>query len=114
MFADEIMTLTELAHYLKISEKSLLKMVNNKEIPGLKVGNQWRFQKVVIDDWLTSRIRSVKDENVSDIIKKTDSFIPFSRLLYPGKVVLDLKPGTKEGILRQLAQPLLSERICLS
>jgi len=111
MFADEIMTLNELAQYLKISDKSLLKMVNNQEIPGMKVGNQWRFQKVVIDDWLTSRSRTVKDETISDIIKKTDVFIPFSRLLYPGKVVLDIKPGTKEEVLRQLVKPLISERI---
>lgn len=111
MFADEIMTLTELAEYLKISEKSLLKMVNNREIPGVKVGSQWRFQKVVIDDWLASRMRSVKDENVADIIKRTDTFIPFSRLLYPGKVVLDIKQGTKEEIFRQLVKPLVSERI---
>ena len=102
-FGDEIMTVSELSDYLKIGEKSLLRMVNKGDLPGLKVGSQWRFPKVVIDDWLTSRMRHTADEAIVDVVRKTDTNIPLSRLMYPGKVILDIRPGTKDEILRQLA-----------
>ncbi|OGV62062.1 MAG: hypothetical protein A2498_07530 [Lentisphaerae bacterium RIFOXYC12_FULL_60_16] len=108
---DGIMTSAELADYLRIAEKSVLRMVNKGEIPGLKVGNQWRFPKVVIDSWMASRMRSAPDEAMSELMRKTDVQVPLSRLMYPGKVLLDMTPADKPGIFRQLVQPLVQDRI---
>ncbi|MFP4364361.1 MAG: helix-turn-helix domain-containing protein [Spirochaetia bacterium] len=41
----EIMTLSETAAYLKISEKSISRLIQKREIPYTKVGNQYRFSK---------------------------------------------------------------------
>ena len=49
---DEIMTLKEMAGYLKIGKSTLYKMVREDKIPVVKIANQWRFRKEEIDKWL--------------------------------------------------------------
>ena len=50
--SEKIMSLAEVAEYLKLSERTLYRMVNAKEIPAIKVKRRWRFKKSQIDDWL--------------------------------------------------------------
>ncbi len=47
-----IMTIDDLSIYLKISKETIYKMVQKRKIPGLKIGNQWRFKKTTIDKWI--------------------------------------------------------------
>ena len=49
---DEVMTLEDLAAYLKISETTAYQLVRSGAIPGRKVGREWRFLKRRIEDWL--------------------------------------------------------------
>ncbi len=49
---DEIMTMDELAEYLKISKSTLYKLAVENKIPGTKIGKRWRFHKDAIDEWV--------------------------------------------------------------
>jgi len=49
---DAVMTLDELAQYLKVSKSTLYKQVQEGRIPGQKLGKQWRFSKAAVDAWL--------------------------------------------------------------
>ena len=49
---DEIMTMDELAEYLKISKSTLYTLAQDNKLPGQKIGKRWRFRKAVIDQWL--------------------------------------------------------------
>jgi excisionase family DNA binding protein len=49
---DMVMTIEDLAKYLKLSTSTLYKLCAEGKIPGQKVGRHWRFHKVVIDRWL--------------------------------------------------------------
>lgn len=51
---DPVMTLEELALYLKIPKSTLYKLVQEGRVPGQKLGKQWRFGKAAIDRWLDS------------------------------------------------------------
>ena len=53
--AVEIMTIDELAGYLKISKSTLYKLAQDGKLPGQKVGKRWRFRKKTIDGWLDER-----------------------------------------------------------
>ncbi len=55
---EELLTLEELAKYLKISKPTLYKMVEKGKIPALKVANQWRFKKDDINKWLEKQRKS--------------------------------------------------------
>lgn len=48
----EVMTVDELAAYLKIPKSTLYKLVREGQIPSQKVGRHLRFRKETIDRWL--------------------------------------------------------------
>ncbi len=47
-----IMTLNELAEYLRLAKSTAYKLAQEGKIPGQKVGRHWRFRKDAIDRWL--------------------------------------------------------------
>lgn len=49
---ESILTIEELADYLKISKSTLYKLAQSGKVPGQKVGRHWRFRKEAIDRWL--------------------------------------------------------------
>jgi len=48
----DILTIEELAVYLKIPKSTLYKLVREGKIPSQKIGRHWRFRKGAIDHWL--------------------------------------------------------------
>ena len=56
--ADEIMTLKEVAEYLKVAEKTAYRLVAEGKLPGFKVGGSWRFKRADIESWIASQRQS--------------------------------------------------------
>jgi len=52
---DEILTIKELAKYLKINERTIYKMIKDHSIPAAKLSGQWRFKKEIIDQWIVEK-----------------------------------------------------------
>ncbi|MDI6787164.1 MAG: transcriptional repressor LexA [Planctomycetota bacterium] len=48
----DIMTLQEVADYLKVNKQTIYRMLNAKQIPSFKVRSEWRFRKETIDQWI--------------------------------------------------------------
>ncbi len=48
----EILTIRELAQYLKVNERTIYRLVSGKKIPAFKVGGSWRFSLADIDVWI--------------------------------------------------------------
>lgn len=57
---DEIMTIREVATYLKIKEKTAYRLAAGGEIPGFKVGGSWRFRRNEIEAWIDDQSKSRK------------------------------------------------------
>ena len=51
----DIMTMKEVADYLKINDKTAYKLTAEGKIPGFKVGGAWRFKKSEIDSWIAEQ-----------------------------------------------------------
>ncbi len=49
---DEIMTIRDVAEFLKLTEKTAYRLVSEDKLPGFKVGGSWRFQKSELDKWI--------------------------------------------------------------
>jgi len=47
-----IMTIGEVADYLKVTERTIYRLAGAKQIPAFKVGGSWRFSKMDIDRWI--------------------------------------------------------------
>lgn len=50
-----IMTISELAKYLRLNASTVYHMVRAGQIPASKIGYQWRFRKDTIDDWIAGK-----------------------------------------------------------
>ena len=62
----DIMTLEEVAAYLKVKPQTIYTWAQEKKIPGAKLGKEWRFKKSIIDEWYLQHI----DSKFSDVIDK--------------------------------------------
>jgi len=108
----EVWTLSQVADFLKISEKSVTRLLQQKQIPGVKVGGQWRFLRQAVEDWFASRMSATEEDDKEPLItaiESQDTAIPVSRLLSPDNILPELKPGPKEVVLRRLCRLLQEE-----
>jgi len=53
---NDILTLEEVASYLRLTPQTIYKWAQEKRIPGAKLGKEWRFRKSIIDRWLDDQI----------------------------------------------------------
>ncbi len=53
----DIMTIREVADYLKLTEKTAYRLTAEGKIPGFKVGGSWRFRRDEIERWIDKKIR---------------------------------------------------------
>ncbi|MCG7878574.1 MAG: helix-turn-helix domain-containing protein [Candidatus Thiodiazotropha taylori] len=49
---DEILTLKEVADYLKLAEKTAYRLAADGKLPGFKVGGSWRFKREDVSAWI--------------------------------------------------------------
>ncbi|MGB2599858.1 MAG: PTS sugar transporter subunit IIA [Candidatus Omnitrophota bacterium] len=104
MDPDRVMTTKELSNYIKLNEKTIIKMAQNKELPGVKVGNQWRFHIEAVDQYLQRDIvENTPSEELNMIIRTTDQIVPLSRLVDKSLIELDLEARNAKEVLRKLA-----------
>ena len=47
-----IMTVRDVARYLRMSEAKVYRMVNNGQIPSFRLGKSWRFKRDLVDNWI--------------------------------------------------------------
>jgi excisionase family DNA binding protein len=50
--SDQIMTIQEVAEYLKLTEKTAYRLASEGKLPGFKVGGSWRFKKIDLEEWI--------------------------------------------------------------
>lgn len=49
---DEILTIKQVAAYLKVTERTIYRLAAAKKIPAFKVGGTWRLSRADIDNWI--------------------------------------------------------------
>ena len=57
-FMHELMTIDDLAGYLRVSRRTIYEWLKNNRIPALKLVGQWRFRKEKIDSWIEQQSQS--------------------------------------------------------
>lgn len=59
---DEILTLDEVATYLKAGKRTVYRLAQQGEIPAFKLGGTWRFGRSELDRWIAESIDKTKPE----------------------------------------------------
>ncbi|HWP57273.1 MAG TPA: helix-turn-helix domain-containing protein [Candidatus Acidoferrales bacterium] len=47
-----LLTTDQVARYLKVDKFTVYRLVAQKKLPAFRVGNQWRFKRKMVDQWL--------------------------------------------------------------
>ena len=50
------MTHEEVANYLKLQPQTVYKWAQEGQIPGAKLGKEWRFLRRILDEWVDNSI----------------------------------------------------------
>jgi excisionase family DNA binding protein len=53
---NEIMTLEEVATYLRLKPQTIYRWAQEKRIPAAKLGKEWRFRRSILDRWLDEQM----------------------------------------------------------
>jgi excisionase family DNA binding protein len=51
----QLLNLADASLILQVSKRTLLRMIQRKEVPSFKVGGQWRIRESVLRQWIRSR-----------------------------------------------------------
>ncbi len=91
-----ILTLEELAEYLKLPAVTLQQAVDRGQIPGRKIGEDWRFLRAAIDDWLRADPHHSHDHHGHD----HHGHVPLDDnrpIVFPKSTGFDRTPTPKPG-----------------
>lgn len=58
----EILTIDEVAAYLKAGKRTVYRLAQKGEIPAFKLGGTWRFRRSELDRWIADSIQKTKPE----------------------------------------------------
>lgn len=58
---DEILTIREVAIFLKVTERTIYRLAAEGQIPSFKVGGSWRFQRTDLLRWMRDQSAEQND-----------------------------------------------------
>jgi len=57
--SDSVMTVKEVADYLRVNQRTVYRLAVERRLPGFKVGATWRFKRNDIDAWIAAQSSGV-------------------------------------------------------
>lgn len=93
---DDILTIEEVAKYLRVSDRTVYDWAQKGEISAGKIGTVWRFKKSEVENWVNERLSSGYGA------RKVDTAIEVNKILSPNRVVF-INQSSKQDALTELA-----------
>lgn len=106
----ESMSLAECASYLHLTERTVLKLVQEGKLPGVTAGRKWTFQRASIDEWLQQQQHDtdVDEQGFEDV--RDGMRVPLDELLPAEAIIEDLRAETALGVVEELAARAYSHK----
>ncbi|MDR3123765.1 MAG: PTS sugar transporter subunit IIA [Treponema sp.] len=98
MIDDDILTIDEVAKYLRVSERTVYDWAQKGEIPSGKIGTVWRFKKSAIERWVNDRLSA-------HTITSPMATLAVETIIAPDRILM-LNYSTKRDVLLTLANSL--------
>ena len=108
-----ILTLRELAEHLKVTDRTILRMLKTGQIQGVKIGGQWRFNGSQIDRVFFPDGPLGSDDVPLSELTHSQFEIPISRLVNENRIFLDMKATTVEEAINELTDVKLFNSLVL-
>ncbi len=103
---DALLTGKQLAAYLNVNERTVQKLVADGSLPGVKVGNQWRFRRAMIDTWLDDQMLGVAPRLLVEPQKAGERhrrMLALEQCFGPDYILPAMSEQTKPTVIEELA-----------
>jgi len=92
MLEEAILTIEEVAKYLRVSERTVYDWAQKGEIPSGKIGTVWRFKKAEIEQWVNDRLSANRlGGNLNPV--------QMDAVLSPDRIIFFDYPGKRDALL---------------
>ena len=61
--SDPILTIKDVADYLKVNERTIYRLAASGELPGFKVGNSWRFKQSELEQYIAEQHNRANEQD---------------------------------------------------
>jgi PTS system nitrogen regulatory IIA component len=100
----DFFTLKQVADRLQLSERTLYRLLHRGELPGRKVGGQWRFRMSEVDYWLDMRLARMRPDDLRRLEGEAADPTPsLSDALRPANALISVPPGTPRDVVAAFA-----------
>jgi PTS system nitrogen regulatory IIA component len=101
-----MMDMEQLAAYLQRDVREVGKLASRGRLPGHKVGGEWRFARVEINQWLETQMRGYTEQQLAALetagARGGDHEPLLAELLSQSSVAVPLTATTRSSVLREL------------
>ena len=96
------MTAKEAADYLKLAERTLVRLAHEGKIPGVKIGGQWRFRRALLDEYLDT----LASESVasSGATRAMAADVDLHQILNASQIIPDLEASDRASVIHTMAE----------
>jgi excisionase family DNA binding protein len=94
------MTAKEAAEYLKLAERTLVRLAHEGKIPGVKIGGQWRFRRALLDEYLDTL--AAESVNSSGAAPNQVIDAPFEEILTVDQIIPDLEAKDRSDVIHAM------------
>lgn len=103
--SDRLLTARQVAAYLNLNERTVIKLVSEGALPGVKIGNQWRFRKAMLDAWLDDQMLGVvpKLVELDNRTRAPRRMLDLASCFEARQIIPELEASTKIGVIEELA-----------
>jgi excisionase family DNA binding protein len=94
------LTAKEAAEYLKLAERTLVRLAHEGKIPGVKIGGQWRFRRALLDEYLDTLAAESVVSSGSSPNQVID--IPIDEILTVDQIIPKLDANDRNGVIHAM------------
>ena len=99
---ESYLTAKEAAEYLKLAERTLVRLAHEGKIPGVKIGGQWRFRRALLDEYLDT----LASESVGTTGSVPNQVIdaPIEKIFTVEQIIPKLEAGNRPEVIHAMAE----------
>ena len=94
------MTAKEAAEYLKLAERTLVRLAHEGRIPGVKIGGQWRFRRALLDEYLDNLAAQSVSTAGSTMGQVED--LPLTEILKVEQIIPNLEASNRREVIHSM------------
>jgi len=97
------MTAKEAADYLKLAERTLVRLAHEGKIPGVKIGGQWRFRRALLDEYLDT----LASESVATPGSATPNQVidaPLDAIFTVDHIIPEMEAGDRNQVIHTMVE----------